>query len=131
MRSINFKRSQTTTISTSSAPTKKRSPARQWVFKPYPWQVEVTGLVDKPLRLSLEDIYQRYPQEERIYRLRCVEGWSMVIPWVGFPISALLNDAALKPEAQFVRFVTVYRPEEMRRPAFGDPAMALSGRTAP
>ncbi len=83
-------------------------------FKPYPWQVEVTGLVDKPLRLSLEDIYQRYPQEERIYRLRCVEGWSMVIPWVGFPISALLNDAALKPEAQFVRFVTVYRPEEMR-----------------
>jgi sulfoxide reductase catalytic subunit YedY len=83
-------------------------------FKPYPWQVEVTGLVDKPLRLSLENIYDRYPQEERIYRLRCVEGWSMVIPWVGFPISAILKDAAPKPEAQFVKFVTVFRPDEMR-----------------
>ena len=83
-------------------------------FKPYPWQVEVTGLVNKPMLLSIEDIYRRYPQEERIYRLRCVEAWSMVIPWIGFPIAALLNDAEPQSEAKYVKFITVYRPEEMR-----------------
>jgi len=83
-------------------------------FKPYPWQVEVTGLVNKPMTLSIEDIYRRYPQEERIYRLRCVEAWSMVIPWIGFPIAALLNDVEPQPEAKYVKFITVYRPEEMR-----------------
>ena len=83
-------------------------------FNPYPWQVEVTGLVNNPMTLSIEDIYSRYPQEERIYRLRCGEAWSMVIPWVGFPIAALLKDVAPKPEAQYVKFVTVYRPDEMR-----------------
>jgi len=83
-------------------------------FKPYPWQVEVTGLVNNPLTLDLDDLYKRYPQEERIYRLRCVEAWSMVIPWVGFPISALLQDADPTSAAQYVSFVTVFRPEEMR-----------------
>lgn len=83
-------------------------------FQPYPWQVEVTGLVNNPMVLDLDDIYQRYTQEERIFRLRCVEAWSMVIPWVGFPISAILKDADPKSEAKYVRFVTVYRPEEMR-----------------
>jgi len=83
-------------------------------FKPYPWQVEVTGLVNNPLTLDLDDLYKRYPQEERIYRLRCVEAWSMVIPWVGFPISALLQDAGPTSAAQYVSFVTVFRPEEMR-----------------
>ena len=83
-------------------------------FKPYPWQVEVTGLVNNPMTLDLDDLYKRYPQEERIYRLRCVEAWSMVIPWVGFPISALLKDADPTSAAQYVTFVTVFRPEEMR-----------------
>lgn len=95
--------------------TNKESVAREAAgFNPYPWQVEITGLVNNPMVLDIDDIYKRYPQEERIYRLRCVEAWSMVIPWVGFPISAILKDAEPKSEARYVRFVTVYRPEEMR-----------------
>jgi sulfoxide reductase catalytic subunit YedY len=82
-------------------------------FNPYPWTVEVGGLVNKPRTFAIEDIYKLFPQEERIYRLRCVEAWSMVIPWVGFPISALLKEVEPKNEAKFVRFVTVMRPEEM------------------
>jgi len=83
-------------------------------FASYPWQVEITGLVNNPMVLDIDDIYHRYTQEERIYRLRCVEAWSMVIPWVGFPIAALLKDADPKSAAKYVRFATVYRPEEMR-----------------
>jgi sulfoxide reductase catalytic subunit YedY len=82
-------------------------------FKPLPWTVEVTGLVNKPRTFSMEEIYSMFPHEERIYRLRCVEGWSFVIPWVGFPMSALLNLVEPKPEAKFVKFITVLRPEEM------------------
>lgn len=83
-------------------------------FNPYPWQVEVTGLVNNPFVIDIDDIYKRYPQEERIYRLRCVEAWSMVIPWVGFPLASLLKDADPKSTAKYVKFITVYRPEEMR-----------------
>lgn len=83
-------------------------------FNPYPWQVEVTGLVNNPFVIDIDDIYKRYTQEERIYRLRCVEAWSMVIPWVGFPLASLLKDADPKSAAKYVKFVTVYRPEEMR-----------------
>jgi len=54
-------------------------------FPSSPWKVEVSGLVQKPMTLAMEDILKKYPQEERIYRLRCVEAWSMVIPWTGFP----------------------------------------------
>ncbi len=82
-------------------------------FKAYPWTIEVGGLVNKPQTFAIEDIYKKFVQEERIYRLRCVEAWSMVIPWVGFPISALLKEVEPKNEAQFVRFVSVMRPEEM------------------
>ena len=82
-------------------------------FTPYPWTIEVGGLVNKPQTFAIEDIYKKFVQEERIYRLRCVEAWSMVIPWVGFPISALLKAVEPKNEAQFVRFVSVMRPEEM------------------
>ena len=82
-------------------------------FVPYPWQIEVTGLVDKPQTFELDDIYKRFAQEERIYRLRCVEAWSMVIPWVGFPIGALLKECAPKSGAKFVKFISVLRPEEM------------------
>ena len=84
------------------------------VFTPYPWQIEVTGLVNQPKTFDLDDIYKQFVQEERIYRLRCVEAWSMVIPWVGFSIADLLKVVEPKAEAKFVRFVTVMRPEEMR-----------------
>jgi sulfoxide reductase catalytic subunit YedY len=74
-----------------------------------PWSVEVTGLVNKPRRYSLDDL-RRVPHEERIYRLRCVEAWSMVVPWTGFPLAKLIKDAEPAPAARFVRFVSVDDP---------------------
>ena len=81
-------------------------------FTTEPWQVEVSGLVNNPKTFDLDDL-RRFEQEERIYRLRCVEAWSMVIPWVGFPLAKLLKEVDPKSEAQYVRFETVLRPEEM------------------
>lgn len=78
-----------------------------------PWVVRIDGLVDKPGTYKLEDILKSAPLEERIYRLRCVEGWSMVIPWIGFPLAALLNRVAPKSAARYVAFETLVRPEEM------------------
>lgn len=77
-----------------------------------PWQVEVGGLVNNPKTYGLEDILA-FEQEERIYRLRCVEGWSMVIPWLGFPLSKLLSEVEPTSEATFVRFETIYDPDQM------------------
>ncbi|MFN2169319.1 MAG: protein-methionine-sulfoxide reductase catalytic subunit MsrP [Anaerolineae bacterium] len=82
-------------------------------FVTYPWQVEVTGLVNKPQTFSIDNLIEDFPQEERIYRLRCVEAWSMVIPWVGFPMSLLLDKVEPTAEAQFVKFTSVMRPEQM------------------
>lgn len=82
-------------------------------FTTTPWQVEVYGLVNKSRTFGLEDILSLHPEEERVYRMRCVEGWSMVIPWLGFPLSALLKAVEPTADAKFVRFETVYRPEEM------------------
>ncbi len=82
-------------------------------FPTDPWTVEITGLVHNPMKLGLEDILKRFPQEERIYRLRCVEGWSVVVPWQGFPLADLLKLAEPKSEARYVRFVAVYDPENM------------------
>lgn len=82
-------------------------------FTTRPWQVRVGGLVENPTTYELQDILTRFPQEERIYRLRCVEAWSMVIPWVGFPIAALLEEVKPTAQAQYVKFTTVLRPEEM------------------
>ncbi|WP_116369133.1 protein-methionine-sulfoxide reductase catalytic subunit MsrP [Parahaliea mediterranea] len=79
-----------------------------------PWSVEVGGLVNEPGILHLEDILGRFDLEERIYRLRCVEAWSMVIPWVGFPLAELLKHVEPQSDAKFVEFRTLYRPEEMR-----------------
>jgi len=78
-----------------------------------PWEVEIGGLVKKPGVFSADDLKSKYTQEERIYRLRCVEGWSMVIPWTGFPVAKLLKDVEPKPEAKYVKFTTLMRPEEM------------------
>jgi sulfoxide reductase catalytic subunit YedY len=82
-------------------------------FSTRPWDVEVTGLVNNPKTYAIEDLLKKFPQEERIYRLRCVEAWSMVIPWMGFPLAQLLKEAEPTSDAKFVRFVAVYRPEEM------------------
>lgn len=72
-----------------------------------PWSLKVEGLVGKPLELSAEDLLSLAPLEDRIYRMRCVEGWSMVIPWVGFPLHALLRKAQTLGSAKFVEFVTL------------------------
>jgi sulfoxide reductase catalytic subunit YedY len=82
-------------------------------FNPNPWTVEVYGLVNKPKTYGIEDLLSRFAQEERIYRLRCVEAWSMVIPWTGFTLSSLLKEVEPTSDAKYVRFETVYRPEEM------------------
>jgi sulfoxide reductase catalytic subunit YedY len=79
-----------------------------------PWTVEVGGLVNKPMTFGIEDLLKKFQQEERIYRLRCVEAWSMVIPWEGFTLASLLNMVEPTSDAKYVRFETVYRPEEMR-----------------
>ena len=77
-----------------------------------PWTVEVYGLVNNQKTYGVEDLL-KFSQEERIYRLRCVEAWSMVIPWMGFPLASLLKEVEPTSDAKFVRFETVYRPEEM------------------
>lgn len=86
-----------------------------------PWRLDIGGLVDKPLTLGYEDLFQ-LPLEERIYRLRCVEAWSMVVPWVGFPLSTLLRRAGVSSSAKYVAFQTLFDPEQMpgqRTPFFG------------
>lgn len=81
-------------------------------FKTTPWSVKVDGLVGKPKEFGLEEL-MKMPLEDRTYRMRCVEGWSMVIPWVGFPLATLLNQVEPLGSAKYVSFETVVRPEEM------------------
>jgi len=81
-------------------------------FVTKPWTVAVTGLVHKPRTFDLEELL-RFPLEERIYRLRCVEGWSMVIPWVGFPLSSLLKQVEPTSQAKYVAFETLLDPDRM------------------
>src|SRR5690349_1201002 len=82
-------------------------------FKTTPWTVVVGGLVNKPKTYAIEDLLKQFPQEERIYRHRCVEAWSMVIPWTGFPLGKLLKAVEPTSKARYVRFESVLRPEEM------------------
>lgn len=94
--------------------TEKRSvasAARGFVTRP--WTVEVGGLVSKPKTFDLDDLLKLAPQEERIYRHRCVEGWSMVIPWVGFPLAALLKQVEPLSTARYVAFQTLLDPKRM------------------
>ena len=79
-----------------------------------PWSVEIDGLVDRPGSYDFEHIMRKMTVEERIYRFRCVEGWSMVVPWNGFELADLLDLAGVQSSAKFVSFETLYRPEEMR-----------------
>ena len=83
-------------------------------FTTRPWTVEVTGMVKHPQTYGIEDLLSKFTQEERIYRLRCVEAWSMVIPWNGFTLASLLKDVEPTSDAKYVRFETVYRPDEMK-----------------
>ena len=83
-------------------------------FKVKPWNISIEGEVESPITLSADEILSSYLSEERIYRLRCVEGWSMVIPWMGFSLSKLLNRVSIKAEAKFVEFVSIYDPEQMK-----------------
>jgi methionine sulfoxide reductase catalytic subunit len=82
-------------------------------FQPTPWAITVGGMVAKPQVIDMEKIMAEIPMEERIYRMRCVEAWSMVIPWVGFPISAILDRVEPLGSAKYVAFETVVRPEQM------------------
>ncbi|MCE9645465.1 MAG: protein-methionine-sulfoxide reductase catalytic subunit MsrP [Chloroflexi bacterium] len=82
-------------------------------FTTSPWTVEVGGLVNNAQTFGVEDLLKLFPQEERIYRLRCVEAWSMVIPWTGFSLASLLKMVEPTSDAKYVRFETVYRPDEM------------------
>lgn len=87
-------------------------------FKKNPWTVLVAGLVNKPLMFGLEELL-KFPQEERIYRLRCVERWSMVIPWVGFPLWKLLEKVEPTSQAKYVAFQTLFDPERMPNQSTG------------
>ncbi len=79
-----------------------------------PWTIEVVGEVAKPGKINLEEVLSRYALEERIYRLRCVEAWSMVVPWVGFSLADLIKDFEPTSKARYVAFETLHRPSEMR-----------------
>ncbi|HSE98016.1 MAG TPA: protein-methionine-sulfoxide reductase catalytic subunit MsrP [Blastocatellia bacterium] len=82
-------------------------------FVTRPWTVSVEGMVNKPKVFDLDDLLKLGPPEERIYRLRCVEGWSMVIPWLGFPLAELLKQVEPNSSASFVEFTTLLDPERM------------------
>jgi sulfoxide reductase catalytic subunit YedY len=81
-------------------------------FKTSPWTVTVGGLVNKPRTFDIDDL-RKFEQEERIYRMRCVEAWSMVIPWQGFPLAKLLQEVEPTSQAQYVRFETLYDPDQL------------------
>ena len=94
--------------------TDKRDPARHaGSLRPRPWSVVIEGEVRRPGRIPLEDLLRPHPLEERVYRLRCVEAWSMVIPWVGFPLAALLKRFEPTSRARYVAFETLLDPEQM------------------
>jgi sulfoxide reductase catalytic subunit YedY len=82
-------------------------------FKSRPWTVEVSGMVNNPKTYDVDALIKKFQPEERVYRLRCVEAWSMVIPWTGFPLAKLLNEVQPTSQAKFVRFEAIYNPDEM------------------
>ncbi len=81
-------------------------------LKPRPWAVEVTGHIKYPKTYDVDELMRLFPLEERVYRLRCVEGWSMVIPWIGYPLAALIKRVEPTSQAQFVEFTTLLDPEQ-------------------
>src|SRR5438105_2864346 len=99
----------------------KEDPARLGhTLKVRPWHVQVDGLCAKPKTFDIEEVLKVAPLEERIYGLRCVEAWSMVIPWIGYPLSALLKQVDPRPGAKYVEFTTLKDPEQFpgQKPGF-------------
>jgi len=93
---------------------KKNQPAElAQNFQVKPWQLRISGECDKPITLDYDDLTKLFPLEERIYRLRCVEAWSMVIPWIGFPLASLLKKVVPNSKAKYVAFETLYDPKQM------------------
>ena len=82
-------------------------------FQSKPWSIKIEGLVKRPFDINLEDVLKTVSIEDRVYRLRCVEAWSMVVPWQGFPLSKLIELSQPLGSAKFIQFITVFRPEEM------------------
>lgn len=94
--------------------TDKSDPAEQaQALKTRPWQIAIEGLVKRPKTLAIDDLIRLVPLEERIYRMRCVEGWSMVIPWIGLPLAALLKQVEPLGSAKYVEFVSAADPKIM------------------
>lgn len=92
----------------------KEAPAKSaQELRTSPWSVIVEGELDKPQTFGLEDLLRALPLEERVYRLRCVEAWSMVVPWIGFPLASLLKKVAPNSRAKFVAFETLHDPKQM------------------
>ena len=79
-----------------------------------PWNITIEGEVEKPIQISMDEILESFVSEERIQRLRCVEGWSMVIPWMGFSLNQLLSKVSFTSKAKFVEFESVFDPEQMK-----------------
>jgi len=94
--------------------TSKEEPAVNALgFKTKPWTVTVSGLVKKPATYALDDLLKGITMEDRVYRMRCVERWSMVIPWHGFPLATLINKLEPTPSAKFIKFQTLFAPDRM------------------
>ena len=98
-------------------------------LKPRPWSVVVEGQCGKPGTYNIEDIMKYAPLEERIYRLRCVEAWSMVIPWIGYPMSEMLKRFEPTSRAKYVEFKTLVDPKQM--PGVTEPALQLAVHRGP
>jgi methionine sulfoxide reductase catalytic subunit len=99
----------------------KDDPARlAHTLKTRPWTVKVEGLVQKPKTYDIDELLRAFPLEERVYSLRCVEAWSMVIPWIGFPLGALLKQVEPMGNAKYVEFVTLHDPNQFpgQKPGF-------------
>ncbi len=99
----------------------KEDPARLGgTLRPRPWHVQVDGLCNRPRTFDIEEILKLAPLEERLYGLRCVEAWSMVIPWIGYPLAALLKLVDPRPGAKYVEFTTLKDPEQFpaQKPGF-------------
>ncbi|MEW6297319.1 MAG: protein-methionine-sulfoxide reductase catalytic subunit MsrP [Thermodesulfobacteriota bacterium] len=94
------------------SPRKERVYRLVEAFQTRPWQVEVTGLVKKPVTFDIDELVRRMPLEERLYRLRCVEAWSMAVPWTGFPIKAFVDLVEPLSSAKYMRMITFHNPEQ-------------------
>ena len=94
--------------------TSKSEPAmNSKLFKPHPWTLSIEGEIKKPKTISIEDLYKLAPLEERIYRMRCVEGWSMVVPWVGLPLAQLIKWAEPTSNAKYIEFISLADSQQM------------------